>query len=65
MMVCSRRAPMFSEDFVHLRRNACAISMSASSVKRQLDAFGLEQRHVLLDQRVFRLLQDADEIRLR
>ena len=28
----------------------------------QLDAFGLEQRRVLLGQRVLRLLQNADEI---
>ena len=42
-----------------------AISISESSVKRQLNAFGLEQSHVLLYQRRFRLLQDADEIRSR
>ena len=28
----------------------------------ELDAFGVEQRDVLLDQRVLRLLEDADEI---
>ena len=39
---------------------------SASGVlgEAQLDALGLEQRHVLLGQRVLRLLQDADEILL-
>ena len=31
----------------------------------QLDAFGIQQRDVLLDQRVLGLLQDADEICLR
>ena len=31
----------------------------------QADAFGFEQRRVLLDQRVLRFLEDADEILLR
>ena len=39
-----------------------AISRIASSVNAELDAFGVHQRDVLLDQRVARLGQDADEL---
>ena len=41
-----------------------AISWIASSANLQMNSFGFEQGFVLLDQRVFRLGQDAHEIRL-
>ena len=59
--VCSRRAPIFSDRAL----TSAAISASAgtaSSVKLKLHLLGLEQRDVLLGQRVLGFGQDADEV---
>ena len=61
MMVCSRRAPMFSVASFTAAANL-AISCKRFVGESQLDAFRFEQRDVLLHQRALGLLQDADEI---
>ena len=61
MIVCSRRAPMFSVvSFTRVAKRA--ISCDGIGLEGQLDAFGFQQGDVLLDQRVLRLRQNADEI---
>ena len=63
MMVCRRRAPMFS--VCSFTRDGEARDLFQGVLgELQLDAFGFEQRHVLLDQRVLRFGQNADEILL-
>ena len=59
--VCSRRAPMFSVRSLTIVAKS-AIRSIAPGVNESVDALGREQRRVLLDQRVLRLGQDADEI---
>ena len=61
MMVCSRRAPIFSVPSF-TRKAKRAISSRASRRELQLDALSLQQRRVLLGQRRLRLRQNADEI---
>ena len=46
---------------VHLVGESASASM-ASSVNSSVDAFGLQQRRVLLGERVLRLGEDADEV---
>ena len=60
-MVCSRRAPMFSARFVDLRGEFRDFFQRVVR-QHQLDAFGFQQRDVLLGQRVLRLFENADEI---
>ena len=63
MIVCRRRAPIFSVrslTTVAVR----AISCTASSVKDQLQPLGRHQGGVLTDEGVFRFGQNADEFLL-
>ena len=59
--VCSRRAPMFSTVEFTCAAMSASASM-ASSVKFSVDALGLHQRHVLLDEARLRLRQDAAQV---
>ena len=62
--VCSRRAPMFSvRSFTSAAMRA--ISSIAVVAELHVDPLGGEQRRVLPDERVPRLLQDADEVGAR
>ena len=61
MTVWSRRAPMFSvRSFTSVASSAIRSIASRNELERQ--PFGRHQRGVLLDERVLRLGQDADEI---
>jgi len=52
---------MFSVDSLTLVANL-AMALTASSVIFSFHAFGLQQRDVLLDQRIFGLGKNADEV---
>ena len=59
--VCSRRAPIFSTvEFTATAMSASASMAIVGDVER--DAFGLQQRDILLDQRSLRLGQDAAHV---
>ncbi len=59
--VCSRRAPIFSIAAL-ISAAMLAIAAMPSSVNSRRDAFGRQQRHILLDETGLRLGQDAAEI---